>query len=171
MKHEMSEARVSGQQYISRMCFVCGTENHFGLHTRFMELDDGRLCAEFTAHEQHQGYPGRIHGGIISAILDEAIGRAIQMEQPDIFAVTIELNVRFRKPAPLNTPLRVITEITLDKGRIFEGEGALILEDGTIAANATARYMKLDVKQISDTGLSSVEWFPDEREQPSSITI
>jgi len=171
MKQEMSEVQVCSQQYISRMCFACGTENHFGLHTQFLELEDGRLCAIFTAQEQHQGYPGRIHGGVISAVLDEAIGRAIQIKQPDVFAVTIELNVRFRRPAPLNTPLRVITKITLDKGRVFEGEGALLLEDGTIAASATARYMKLDVKQISDTGLTSTEWFPDEREQPGSIVI
>jgi len=171
MKHEMTNVQVSNQQYISRMCFGCGTDNHLGLHAQFLELEDGRLCAEFTAQEQHQGYPGRLHGGIISAILDETIGRAIQIQNPDIFAVTIELNVRFRKPVPLNTTLRAITEITQDKGRVFEGEGSLLLEDGTVAANATARYLKLDTSQITDTGLTSANWFPDERERPSSIMV
>jgi len=171
MRYVTSEVQVCSQQYISRMCFACGTDNHFGLHARFLELEDGRLCAEFTPQEHHQGYPGRLHGGIISAILDETIGRAIQIQSPDVFAVTIELNVSFRKPVPLNTPLRVVAEITLVKERVFEGEGKLLLDDGTIAANATARYLKLDTTQIVDGDLTATNWYPDEREQPESIII
>ena len=171
MKHTMSETRVSRQQNISRMCFVCGTDNPFGLHARFLELEDGRLCAEFEAQDHHQGYPDRMHGGIISSILDEMIGRTIQIAYPEIFGVTVELNVHFRRPVPLHTPIRAVAEIISHKGRQFTGEGKLLLEDGTVAADATARYLHVDTAKIVDGGLDNVNWYPDERESPQSVIV
>ena len=59
-----------------------------------------RLVAIFTPEDIHQSYPGRLHGGIASTILDEAIGRAILMKDDNIWGVTLELNVKFKKPVP-----------------------------------------------------------------------
>jgi uncharacterized protein (TIGR00369 family) len=171
MKHETCEHRVDGAQNIARMCFVCGEENSFGLHAQFLELDDGRLCAEFTASDEHQSYPGRAHGGVVSAILDEVIGRAIQVAHPEVFGVTLDLNVRFRKPVPLNVPLRVIAEITKDTHRAFEGEGRILLEDGSVAAEATARYLRLPVDTISEGGLTEEDWRVDTRDHPGSVEV
>jgi acyl-coenzyme A thioesterase PaaI-like protein len=55
----------------SRMCFLCGTENPIGLHLRFYTDDEGRCIARFRPKPEHQGYPGQLHGGIISSLLDE----------------------------------------------------------------------------------------------------
>jgi acyl-coenzyme A thioesterase PaaI-like protein len=55
----------------SRMCFVCGIENPIGLKLRFYTDDEGRCIARFRPKPEHQGYPGQLHGGIISALLDE----------------------------------------------------------------------------------------------------
>jgi uncharacterized protein (TIGR00369 family) len=153
------------------MCFVCGTDNPISLHAHFLELEDGRLCAEFMATDVHQSYPGRAHGGVISAILDEAIGRAVQVADPQIFGVTLELNVRFRKPVPLNVPLRVIAEITKHSNRLFVGEGKLLLEDGSVAADATARYFQMEVGSIAQGGLSDQDWHPDDRALPSTVEV
>jgi len=54
----------------SRMCFVCGIENRVGLHLKFYTDDEGRCIARFHPKPEHQGYPGHLHGGIISALLD-----------------------------------------------------------------------------------------------------
>ena len=59
----------------SRMCFVCGMQNPIGLKIIF-EGDGERAWARFTASDEHQGYPGVLHGGITFALLDEVIGRA-----------------------------------------------------------------------------------------------
>lgn len=171
MKHETCEHQVDGAQNITRMCFVCGEENPLGLHSQFFELDDGRLVAEFTALEEHQSYPGRTHGGIVSAILDETIGRALQVAHPEIFGVTMELNVRFRKPVPLNVPLRVLAEITKDTHRIFEGKGLLLLQDGSVAAEATARYLRQEIHSISKDGFTEEDWRIDTRELPKSVRV
>jgi uncharacterized protein (TIGR00369 family) len=153
------------------MCFVCGTNNPLSLRAQFLELADGRLCAEFTASDEHQSYPGRVHGGVVSAILDETIGRAMQITHPEVFGVTVELNVRFRKPVPLNVPLRVIAEITEESRRLFAGEGKLLLADGSVAADAKARYLRTEVTNITDKGLTDEDWYPDVRELPKTVVV
>lgn len=71
------------------------------------------MVALFTPKDEHQSYPGRLHGGVASAILDETIGRAIlNLYDVEIWGVTIELNVKFKKPIPLNQELKVVGRIT-----------------------------------------------------------
>jgi uncharacterized protein (TIGR00369 family) len=171
MKHESSEVQVNDAQKISDMCFVCGANNPASLRTQFLELEDGRLCAEFTGTDVHQSYPGRMHGGVISAVLDETIGRAVQIAHPDLFGVTVELSVRFRKPVPLNVPLRIIAEITEHTSRLFVGEGRLLLPDGSVAAQAKGRYLQMAIENITEEDLSDQNWYPDDRELPQSVTV
>jgi acyl-coenzyme A thioesterase PaaI-like protein len=54
----------------SRMCFVCGVDNPIGLHLSFYTDDEGRTVARFRPKPEHQGYPGHLHGGLISTLLD-----------------------------------------------------------------------------------------------------
>lgn len=87
---------------------------------------------------------------ISATILDETIGRAIMAHYgQESFGVTIELNVKYKKPVPLDQELKVIARITHDKGRIFEGTGELILPSGEVAVSAYGRYMKRDLHQIA----------------------
>ncbi|MBN2248528.1 MAG: PaaI family thioesterase [Coriobacteriia bacterium] len=159
---------VRGAQNISRMCMVCGTENTAGLHARFYELDNGELAGVFTPREEHQGYPDRLHGGIASTILDETMGRAINLTDPDAWGVTIELAVRYRKPVPLGSEVVAHGRITKDGGRMFEGSGEIRLEDGSVAVEATGRYLRLPIEKIAE-GDFEREWFADEGPLPTSI--
>ena len=159
---------VRAAQNVSRMCIVCGTQNESGLHARFFELDNGELAGVFTPREEHQGYPGRLHGGIASTILDEAIGRAINISDADAWGVTIELTVRYRKPVPLGHEITACARITKDSGRIFEGSGEIRLDDGTVAVEATGRYLRLPIDRIAE-GDFEEEWFPDDRPLPPGV--
>ncbi len=141
------------------MCLVCGLKNPFGLHTSFYELDNNELLAVFKPREEHQSYPGRLHGGIISTILDETLGRAIMMHSASqVWGVTVDLQVRFKKPVPLNEELRVIGRITKDSSRFFEGTGELLLADGTVAATGHGRYLKVPLDKIADFDEDAQEW-------------
>jgi uncharacterized protein (TIGR00369 family) len=151
--------RVVNKQRNSRMCLVCGLKNPYGLMAAFHEMENGELVALFTPHDEHQGYPGLLHGGITTAILDETIGRAIVIRHPeDIWGVTVSVQVRFRRPIPLNQQLRVIGRVTRDARRFFEGSGELYLPDGRVAAEATGRYMRLPLEQITDFDFETEEW-------------
>ena len=68
---------VMEKQPNSRMCFVCGIENpiqarwgSIGPHLAFYTDDEGRCIARFRPKPDHQGYPGQLHGGVISSLLD-----------------------------------------------------------------------------------------------------
>ena len=167
-------------QNVSRMCLVCGRENAFGLHGRFYELAAGdagepalrppELLGVFTTTEEHQSYPGRLHGGIASAILDETIGRAILLLHPDAWGVTAEITLRFRQPVPLVGEVRCRARITRDTSRLFEGTGEIILGDGTVAVQARGKYVKMPIGTIAD-GFDASEWFADERARPEDVQL
>jgi acyl-coenzyme A thioesterase PaaI-like protein len=141
------------------MCLVCGLKNESGLRASFHELENGEVLALFTPRTEHQGYPGLLHGGITTAILDETIGRAILLSHPDeMWGVTVGVSVRFRRPIPLCRELRVLGRVNRDTRRIFEGTGELYLPDGQVAAEATGRYMRLPLDRITDFDFDSEEW-------------
>ncbi len=143
----------------SKMCFVCGMKNVAGLKAFFYELEDGSVMARFVPQEVHQSYPGRMHGGVAAAILDETIGRALMVKYGEtVWGVTAELRLRFHKAVPLGQELRVIGRITRDTRRIFEGEGELLLPDGTVAVSAYGKYIKLPLEQIADFDPEEQEW-------------
>ena len=162
--------KVVAAQNVSRMCVVCGVENDSSLKARFYQLDNGELLGVFAPLEQHQSYPGRLHGGIASAMLDETIGRAINISDPQAWGVTVELTVRYRKPVPIDGEVRAIGRITRDSRRIFEGSGEIVLADGSVAVEATGKYMKLPIDAIAD-GDFSAEWFADDRAVPDRIEL
>jgi acyl-coenzyme A thioesterase PaaI-like protein len=164
------ERPVLGAQNVSRMCMVCGRDNPYSLKARFYELDGGEILGVFDPLEIHQSYPGRVHGGMISAMLDETIGRAINIVEGKAWGVTVELTVRFRKPVPIDAEVRVLGRITRDTSRLFEGSGEIVLDDGTVAAEATGRYVKLPIERIADGDLS-LEWFEDDRERPATFAV
>jgi len=148
------------KQPSSRMCFVCGDSNPAGVHVRFYEGEDGSLFARFTGADHHQGYPGRMHGGVITAIMDETMGRAIMIAHGEAnWGVTAELSLRFRKPVPLGVELTAIGRIVSEKSRTFEGAGELYLPDGTVAVAGTGKYVRLDISQIGEWDPHREEWY------------
>ncbi len=155
----MKEIKVIGKQPNSKMCFVCGLQNRFGLKSRFYELENSALMAVFQPSLEHQGYPGRLHGGIGATILDETIGRAIMLtETNNIWGVTVDFSMRLRKPVPLDRPVRVVARVTRTGKRIFEGCGEIILEDNSIAIEGSGKYLKMDIEKIADFDHNEQEW-------------
>ncbi len=151
--------KVTGKQPNARMCFVCGIENRFGLKSRFYDLENGETMAIFQPVREHQGYPGRLHGGIAASILDETIGRAIMPAYSNnVWGVTVEFSMRLRKPVPLDKEVRVIGRITKDGKRFFEGSGEIVLEDGSVAIAGKGRYLKMPIDKIADLDVDGGEW-------------
>ena len=167
MKHKVRKKHQN-----SKSCFVCGLKNNFGIHAEFYELENNELVAVFTPGENHQSYPGRLHGGIASTILDETMGRAIMIENENIWGVTIELNVKFKQPVPYDVELRVVGRITEQNKRFFFGSGELLLPDGSVAVTAKGKYMKLALNKITDFDHEEQEWKVVSKENdPTEIEV
>ncbi|MGE5678616.1 MAG: PaaI family thioesterase [Pseudomonadota bacterium] len=153
MKH-----KVTGKQHNSRKCLVCGLKNDLGLKASMYELENGELVSVFKPLEEHQSYPGRLHGGIAAAILDETIGRAILVKDKNAWGVTVELELKYKKPVPLDEELRVVGRITKDSKRLFEGTGEILLANGEVAVTAYGKYMKMPLDRIADFDEQDEEW-------------
>lgn len=150
---------ITGKQHNSKQCFICGLKNSSGLKASFFETEGNELIARFMPAEEHQSYPGRLHGGIASAILDETIGRAISIGSAgQVWGITVELSVQFKKPIPLNRKITVIGRITSQNSRFFEGTGEIVLDSGEIAVVAKGRYMKASLSKIADFDPEENDW-------------
>lgn len=137
----LSDRARGRRQPGSALCFVCGRENPHGLRVDF--FDDGQLVwTELTPADHHQGWPGVLHGGIVSAVLDETIGRVAFLH--DRWVQTARLELRFHKPAPLGQRLVAVGELTRDARRLMEMRGQLFTAEGNeLLAEASGTFVRL----------------------------
>lgn len=157
--------KVTKRQYVNHMCVVCGRENALSIQANFYELEDGRSYCRFTARPEHASYPGRMHGGMVAAVMDEVIGRAIHIAHPEQVGVTVQFDLTYRKAAPIGVELQAVGRITKDTPRIFEGEGELLLPDGSVAVSAFGRYVKMPLDQIVEGEMDEPIYLPCDLEQ------
>ena len=61
--------------------------------------------------------------------------------------------------------------ITRDTRRLFEGTGEILLEDGSVAVEATGKYLKMTLGEITDDDFERREWFADPRERPDELDV
>ena len=158
--------KVLKKQNSSKSCLVCGIKNDLGLKARFYQLENGELVSIFNSKEFHQSYPGRVHGGISAAILDETIGRAISVSDETVWGVTGSLELRYKKPVPIDCDIITVARDTRDTRKLFEGEGEIILPNGGIAVTAKAKYVKMPIGQIADECDMAEEWIPIPDDEP-----
>lgn len=173
--------KVIRKQNNSRDCIVCGTRNKSGLNAKFYEClevdaegnvtENPVLVTIFRTEFHHQSYPGRTHGGITGALIDEAVGRSVSIPLPHAWGVTMTLSVRYIKPVPLEEELYAVTKTTKLTSRVFEGEGGVYDKDGTLLATCEGRYLKLNPEQISPDGITEENWFYVDEDLPEFIVI
>ena len=142
----------------SRHCFVCGLENNFGLKLRFMETGPGEVTAEYTVPEQFQGYPGVVHGGIVTAMLDEVTGRAHISSENTRFMFTAKIEIRFRKNVPVGEPLKIVGRVEKSKSRIASSTGKIFGPEGDVLAEANTLLVDLPEEEIKQVDLEALGW-------------
>jgi acyl-coenzyme A thioesterase PaaI-like protein len=118
-------------------CFACGPKNTSGLGLEF-RAEGGKAFAEFIPRKSHQGFKDIVHGGIITAVLDEAMMKALLFR--GIFAMTAEIAVRFRSPLRVGDNSVVEGEISAVNGRFIEASAVLRKADEVVAV-ATAKML------------------------------
>lgn len=164
--------KVVKKQNNAKTCIVCGLKNDIGLKTEFYELENGELVGLCIPKDEHQSYPERLHGGISSALLDETIGRSVCIVEPEMWGVTIELSLKYRKPVPLNEEIKIVGRVTKNNHRIFEGTGEIILPNGDVAVTAFGRYMKMPIEKITGADFEEDEWVMNIKESdPKEIEL
>lgn len=120
------------------MCFGCGKDNPVGLKLDF-QWDGDLFWGKFIPREEHQGYPGITHGGIIATVLDEVMS-AILFDQ-DIPVVTAEMTVRYIHKIPIGEETRLYSRQLSQHRRLHEIEGWIQNDEGTIFAKGYAKML------------------------------
>ena len=144
--------KVIKKQRNSKMCIMCGLDNEYGVRAPFYSMEDGSVMTVFSYREQHQSYPGRVHGGLITSMLDEMGLRALWAKEltEESFGVTTSIETKFRKPVPYNEIIIGKGIVVKDTPRFCTAEVGLYDKHGTLLANGTVNYLKLSVKEIAE---------------------
>ena len=123
-------------------CFVCGPDNPIGLHIVFRL--DGELCrGEFTPGEDHVGFDGVTHGGIIFSALDDVMANWLFLRGARGY--TAKCEVRYREMLPVNTQVRLESRVLKQKGKVIVLEGKAVRADsGSLVAQSEASFMVTD---------------------------
>lgn len=118
-----------------------------------------RVVGDWTADEQHMGFPGVAHGGLLAAILDDVIGRCAALRHR--WVVTGRLDTRYKAGAPIGVPLRVEGWLTRYQRRLATGFARIVLPDGRVACEADGTYMPLTgelERQMLENWPGFAEW-------------
>ena len=131
-------------------CFGCGKDNPIGLRLKPRQEGDEARC-EFVAHENYQGWPGMVHGGVINTMLDEVMAYAAVYS--GLHCATARMEVHFREGTPVGQTLHISARVTEVRARTVEVEGRLTDDDGTLLAESKATmYIVKDTKQKQGAG-------------------
>jgi acyl-coenzyme A thioesterase PaaI-like protein len=145
----------------SKMCFICGLENPVGLHLHFYETSTGVVESAYTAPAHFQGYPGVLHGGIVSAILDEASGRAHMGADPEStrFMFTARLEVKYRQNVPIGVPLRILGRAGKSRGKAAEAWAGIFRTDGDeLLAEGNALLINTPAEAFGPARFEELGW-------------
>lgn len=149
----------------SRNCFACGMENPIGLKLQFYADPkvDGGIVGEYTVPQVYEGYPGIVHGGVISTIMDEAVSRVFMLQDHNRFMYTARLTTKYRKHVPVGQRLHITGVALKDRGRVAEARAAIHDIHGELLAEGEALMVALPREDLADVKLDELGWrvYPD----------
>jgi acyl-coenzyme A thioesterase PaaI-like protein len=122
-------------------CFVCGKDNPVGLKLQFA-VEGDEYVTYYTPPEEHQGWRGITHGGIIATVLDEVMARYAHVLGYN--AITGEMTVRLKKPALTGHRLKFVGKLANRERRKLYMTGKAFDEDGTLIAAGSEIMIILD---------------------------
>jgi uncharacterized protein (TIGR00369 family) len=82
------------------------------LGIREVDLDDGKAVVEMTPTEDMANTAGFVHGGMISALADSAMGRSLRTIRPGVVrSMSFDLKLSFISAAKVGETLRATGQV------------------------------------------------------------
>jgi uncharacterized protein (TIGR00369 family) len=107
---------------------------------------DGRVVGSGALGQEQEGPPGFVHGGVLTALLDEAMGAAAWCAGHRVVAAN--LNVDFRRPVALGADIHIVGRVEAVEGRKVYTSGEIYLADQAIAV--TSRGLFIETPDLFD---------------------
>ena len=124
-------------EYCHPFCIVCGSFNESGLGLKFEQQSDGGVVATFPCDVHYQGYPDRLHGGVIAMLLDAAMTHCLFARR--IRAVTARLDIRYRHAVDVNAEALVRAWLEDERPPLYTLR-AEVIQGKEVRAAATAKF-------------------------------
>ena len=155
---------MTERQPSSRSCFVCGRDNAAGLHTRWTaDRAAGEVRTEAVLGEGTQSYPGLVHGGVVTALLDEAMVRALLLDGDfEELMVTAKMEISFRRATPTGQPVTVVGRIVKRGASRASAEAEVRLADGTVTAQCAGLLVRQPADVAQAWAAEKEHWRVDE---------
>ena len=98
-------------------CFACRPAMEGGLGLRFFPGPNGCVEARFACDGRYQGYPDRLHGGIVAMLLDAAMTHCLFAQQ--IRAFTAKLSLRYLHPVRVDEDCLIVACLRRRRGGLI----------------------------------------------------
>jgi acyl-coenzyme A thioesterase PaaI-like protein len=109
-------------KFLDKGCFVCGQSNPIGLHLEFQyDPDKKRATSRIIFKDEHQGWDGIVHGGILAAILDDAMAHAILTTNN--LAITTHMSLTYREAVLVGEEIILEGVVTELRPRVAKTHG------------------------------------------------
>jgi len=110
-----------------------------------LSSEAGVAVGELVFSPSYEGAPGWVHGGLVAAAIDQVLG-FLQIHR-GIPSVTGRLTVHYRRPTPIETPIRIEARAGEDRGRQCLLSARLFC-GGEVSAEAEGVFVRVDADAL-----------------------
>lgn len=116
------------------------------LNLRLIEAEKGRVVFRAVPARGHYNGMGIVHGGLAAALLDSALGCAVNtIAPPGRIYTTLEMKVNFTRPLTQEVgPITCHASVLHMGRRVATAEGRVVDRAGTLYAHGTATCIVFD---------------------------
>ncbi len=133
-------------------CFVCEQRNERGMRIPFFhDTEADVVVAELRLGHEFSGAPTLLHGGVVLAVLDEAMAWAT-IAIAHRWALTVETSCRFHAPVVVDAAHRVEARVVSIDGDRIECAARVLDERETVCSEAAATFTAIG--EATATGLA-----------------
>jgi acyl-coenzyme A thioesterase PaaI-like protein len=130
-------------------CFVCEPKNAHGLRIPFFhDTDTDVVFADFELGRDFSGAPSLVHGGLLLAVLDEAMAWAC-IAVGHRWAVTVESSAKFHGAVYLDKPHRVEARVGTITDDRMEATARIVDRKERVRAEAAGTFAVLGEAQAT----------------------
>jgi len=140
-----------GERQLFSDSIVAGAANPMGLAAQLWR-DGDVACMRVTLGKAFEGAPGRAHGGVVAALLDEVMGLMNVIH--GAMAFTAQLDITYVAPTPVGEPIIARAWLARRDNRKQFVEATLHADD-VLVASANALFISIDRSVFLEQILSS----------------
>lgn len=127
-------------------CFGCSPRNPIGLALELRRLPGGEISAETTFSEDYASYPGIVHGGLVSTVVDEVMGDMLALRY-GMLAFSVSLRTRMLLPLRVGEPYVTTARMAGSGPGVIRTEADITSQDGEVHVMANAAFQPIRSEQ------------------------